>query len=836
MARSLLKILTALLLVMVSPHTFASQGGVPCLVGNESSDPPGHGNPPRALSPSRVSNRPDSIGPVLFFTDITSGPTSGGQDDLGAFIAIYGEGFGAARGTSTVTIGGTEVAKYVIWGQDNAVARDLDMIVVQPGPNVASGDVVVTVNGSASNPLPFAVRGGSIYFVIPGAPNAADANPGTYAEPFKTLYRPRHVMQAGDIVYVKGGTYGAADPDYPGWDAILLLEPTISPNGTPDHPIAYIGYPGDRPVLGAPAPMRRGIYMEQTIAHYVIANWEFSQYAGSLNLSGNGHRIVGNYAHDGVAGEDYTVMGVAGNSAQLRVFGNLLRNNPNLGGDEVGVGFYLEGFGTNRDVDFGWNEIRDQDGRRSIQVFGHVAGDRMEDIRIHDNLIWTSRPLRNNILLGGSDGGTDVLGTFYVYNNIIVGADGQGLRINDPQGTVIIQNNVLYDNGSSGYDGNGQIFIEQAGAGRITLQDNILYATAGETYYDLGQGVGPSVFSAARNNLVYNAGACPAWDTGCVNADPTFVSLLAGDFRLQAQSPAIDAGVNTGITTDYGGVSRPQGAAYDIGAHEYSGSCLAIILAPASLPNGTLGTAYSQTISASGGAGAYTYLLTAGGLPTGLSLSSGGVLSGTPTSADTFDFSVTATDANSCRGSRNYRITITSTACTLTCTATVPSSGTAGTPVGFQSAVATTPPGCAVPSYDWNFGDGSAHSTEQNPSHTYAAGGSYTWTLTASGSPASPCSESGTVAVTGAQPPVITSVVKRTGPFRLVITGTGIKNPCTVRVGGTGVPSTVYKDPTRAVAKGGSALKALLPKSVTVEITLTNDDDGVPSSPYSFTR
>jgi hypothetical protein len=506
--------------------------------------------------------------PVLFFSDITSGMNTGGQENLGAFITLYGEGFGATRGNSTVTIGGIEVAKYVIWGQDNGAARSLDMIVVQPGPNITSGNIIVTVNGQASNPLQFIVRIGLIYFVIPDASNANDANPGTYAEPFQTLYRPRQVMQAGDIVYIKGGTFNTADPDHPGWDAILLLSTDTDPNGTADAPIAYIGYPGDRPVLGAPAPMRRGIYMEQTTAYYVIANWEFSQHAGNLSLSGNGHRIVGNYSHDGVAGEDYTVIGIAGNSAHLKLFGNLLRNNPNTGSDEVGVGFYLEGFGTNQDIDFGWNQIQDQNGRRSIQVFGHIAGDRMEDIRIHENLISTSLPLRNNILLGGSDGGTEVLGTIYVFNNIIVGANGQGLRINDPQGTVIIQNNALYNNGSLGYDGNGQLFIEQAGTGKITLQDNILYAESGQTYYDFGTGVDPSVFNTASNNLWFNAGIAPSWDTNSVNANPMFIDAASDDFRLSENSPAINTGINTGIARDYMGTFRDLN--YDIGAYEYT--------------------------------------------------------------------------------------------------------------------------------------------------------------------------------------------------------------------------------------------------------------------------
>jgi hypothetical protein len=307
--------------------------------------------------------------------------------------------------------------------------------------------------------------------------------------------------------------------------------------------------------------------MDEATAYYVIANLEFSQYAGNLELSGNWHRVVGNYSHDGVYSEG-VVIGVAGNSAHLKIFGNLLRDNGGTG-DLAGHGLYIQGFGTNQVIDFGWNQIQDQRGRRAIQLFGHAGGDRMDNIRLHDNLI--SGSLRENILLGGSDGGTEVLGTIYVYNNIIIGADDQGLRINDPQGTVIIQNNVLYNNGSLGYDGHAQLYIERAGIGRITLQNNILYAGSGQTYYQFGPGADPSVFNAASNNLVYNAGACPAWDVNCINADPLFADGAAGDFHLQAGSPAIDAGVATGNDRDYVGVSRPQGSTYDLGAYEFGG-------------------------------------------------------------------------------------------------------------------------------------------------------------------------------------------------------------------------------------------------------------------------
>lgn len=69
--------------------------------------------------------------------------------------------------------------------------------------------------------------------------------------------------------------------------------------------------------------------------------------------------------------------------------------------------------------------------------------------------------------------------------------------------------------------------------------------------------------------------------------------------------------------------------------------------------------ANSQTIAASGGTAPYTYAVTSGSLPTGLSLAAGtGVLSGTPTALGTYNFTITATAANSCTGSRAYQVNV----------------------------------------------------------------------------------------------------------------------------------------------------------------------------------
>ncbi|KAG1467524.1 hypothetical protein G6F57_012974 [Rhizopus arrhizus] len=71
-----------------------------------------------------------------------------------------------------------------------------------------------------------------------------------------------------------------------------------------------------------------------------------------------------------------------------------------------------------------------------------------------------------------------------------------------------------------------------------------------------------------------------------------------------------------------------------------------VVVGPTVLPPAKAGVAYSQTFSATGGTGSYTYALS-GTLPTGLTFNtSTGTLSGTPTQAGTFSFSVSATDSS----------------------------------------------------------------------------------------------------------------------------------------------------------------------------------------------
>lgn len=69
------------------------------------------------------------------------------------------------------------------------------------------------------------------------------------------------------------------------------------------------------------------------------------------------------------------------------------------------------------------------------------------------------------------------------------------------------------------------------------------------------------------------------------------------------------------------------------------------MVTPSTLPSGTAGQAYSFQLQTSGGQAPITFSLVSGSLPSGLNLSSAGLISGTPTTAGNYSFTIRATDS-----------------------------------------------------------------------------------------------------------------------------------------------------------------------------------------------
>lgn len=141
----------------------------------------------------------------------------------------------------------------------------------------------------------------------------------------------------------------------------------------------------------------------------------------------------------------------------------------------------------------------------------------------------------------------------------------------------------------------------------------------------------------------------------------TYVSPTSLTLNLTVAGNALSGGRT--IT-----VSNPddQSVTSSTGILTVSGiSCSPILLSPAVLPSATVGTFYTQTVTASGGISPYSYSVTSGVLPNGLTLSPAGNLSGIPSTKITSHFTITAIDSNGCPGSRAETLDVQCPAMTL---------------------------------------------------------------------------------------------------------------------------------------------------------------------------
>ncbi len=168
-------------------------------------------------------------------------------------------------------------------------------------------------------------------------------------------------------------------------------------------------------------------------------------------------------------------------------------------------------------------------------------------------------------------------------------------------------------------------------------------------------------------------------------------------------------------------------------------------VATTSLPSGSSGSAYSATLQSAGGTPPVTWSITLGTLPAGLMLNAAtGVISGTPTTPGTSNFTVQAADSSVPQQTATKALSITIAACPLAITTPSLPNGTVGIP--YNQTISAT---CGTPRYRFDLAIGSGPlpgglnlTTNLNNqgviSGTPTTSGPFTFTVQASDSGTSP--------------------------------------------------------------------------------------------------
>ena len=529
--------------------------------------------------------------PLILYTDITSGPNSGGEGNNGTYLTIYGAHFRATQGTSKVTINGHAVAQYILWSDTK--------IGVQVG-HVSTGPIVVSVGGVFSNSeKTFMVRPGRILYIGPSIDNSAGScSGGTYAQPWglanlaskseaaytRTMRTPRfyyNCISPGDtLVFLDGVTYPYFDGAM--WHSSLTLGDNRE-TATPSKFYTFMARPGATVRLGgtrwATFPIR-----DHSNGYNVVSG---------LTLTGSGAN-GGNVftAHDRIVGNEVTCPdcwgpsgALAGGGDGLILYGNTVHDVSTLdpgGSNKTYHDIYVAG----NNIEIAWNRIYNTKAYNGIQIH-HDGSPGFHNVSIHDNDIADVNG--SGINLSTIDPSS---GYIKVYNNVIhhvgvaMAPDSPGphscLAIKGfgsatAAGTIDIYNNTMVDcssylniNPSDNLSCAVLVIAKQLNV-TTRLVNNIVYqpayaGTAKQNVYFCGGGSIGTV--SGSNNLWYSErpprSTEPATNYGTI-ANPRFISDR--DYLLKSGSPAIGAGIAfDGLKRDFNASARSNPPA--IGAYE----------------------------------------------------------------------------------------------------------------------------------------------------------------------------------------------------------------------------------------------------------------------------
>lgn len=389
------------------------------------------------------------------------------------------------------------------------------------------------------------------------SPTGNDANPGTMVAPFATLPKALAVMQPGQTIYLRGGTYSPSSTI------------RITNSGTASQRNQMLAYPGEKPYLNFQnqpyGANNRGLLFTTTAQYWNVQGLEIG-YAGD-----NGAKVEGSHLRF-----EQCVFHHCGDTGLQIGFGH---TDANPGGllaafiEVVNCDSYL-----NFDAD---SNGGDADGfaakmhcGQGIVFTGCRAWENSDDgwdlfetdysIVISNCWTWKSgvgQGNGNGFKLGGNGTGGDSKGTHYAYNSVAFGHKVNGFTQNSHKDGLVVQHCLSFGNGNSGYN----YFMEGSlNSGKQNIfRNNVSIPRSG---------VNTGGFIADNNPVQQNN----AWNLSITANAADYLSLLeaaakaarnpdgnlpGGFARLIAGSDLIDQGVDVG--QPFGG------AAPDLGPYEW---------------------------------------------------------------------------------------------------------------------------------------------------------------------------------------------------------------------------------------------------------------------------
>jgi uncharacterized repeat protein (TIGR02059 family) len=400
------------------------------------------------------------------------------------------------------------------------------------------------------------------------APTGSDSNPGTISQPWRTWQKGFSSISAGDILYIRGGTYTGM---YGSGHGVNIS----SKSGTSSSPITVTAYPGEIPVLdcsslSSSAGVNFGILMRscnywhlkgltvKNVREYrnlhkssggsPTAGWELGNCKDitfelcNVAESGNGFTLNGTVYNiryincDAYRNYDYYDSGGLANG-----FNGNIRNNSTV---------YYKGCRAWANSDDGWDMYGGAGYIEYIDCWAYRNGKDVPTIGNGDGF-----------KLGYDNSSTELPGSQRTLKNCI-SADNYLMGFDEGMDAatsmdMVVYNCLAYKNVRD----YGFRFYQPSGTGRTTLKNNISYGN--KVNYQ----------GRSRNTTDHNT-----WDSGAPSvSDADFVStdmaqmlrprksdgsLPDIDFgRLKSGSRLIDAGINVGIAF--------LGSAPDLGVFEF---------------------------------------------------------------------------------------------------------------------------------------------------------------------------------------------------------------------------------------------------------------------------